>query len=67
MDCDGESLQVRVRDGSPVLPRASSGRASRTRAAGGWLWWRGLSSDWGVDPEPDGKHVWFVMREPTVR
>ena len=21
-----------------------------------------LSSDWGVDPQPDGKHVWFVLR-----
>jgi hypothetical protein len=21
-----------------------------------------ISADWGVDPEPDGKHVWFVLR-----
>jgi hypothetical protein len=21
-----------------------------------------MSDDWGVDPEPDGKHVWFVIR-----
>ena len=61
VECDGDALQVRVRDGSPVLPaRRSAGQGEE----GG----RGLalvdtmSSDWGVDPQPDGKHVWFVLR-----
>jgi hypothetical protein len=57
----GDALQVRVRDGSPVLPAR---RAADDRDEGG----RGLalvdtlSSDWGVDPQPDGKHVWFALR-----
>jgi anti-sigma regulatory factor (Ser/Thr protein kinase) len=61
VDCDGDALQVRVRDGSPVLPAR---RAADDRDEGG----RGLalvdtlSSDWGVDPQPDGKHVWFALR-----
>jgi anti-sigma regulatory factor (Ser/Thr protein kinase) len=61
VDCDGEALQVRVRDGSPVLPAR---RAADDGDEGG----RGLalvdtlSSDWGVDPQPDGKHVWFALR-----
>jgi anti-sigma regulatory factor (Ser/Thr protein kinase) len=61
VECDGDALQVRVRDGSPVLPaRRSAGQGEE----GG----RGLalvdtmSADWGVDPQPDGKHVWFVLR-----
>jgi len=61
VDCDGEALRVRVRDGSPVLPAR---RAADDGDEGG----RGLalvdtlSSDWGVDPQPDGKHVWFALR-----
>ena len=61
VDCDGDALQVRVRDGSPVLPAR---RTAEQEAEGG----RGLalvetlSVDWGVDPQPDGKNVWFVLR-----
>jgi anti-sigma regulatory factor (Ser/Thr protein kinase) len=61
VDCDGDALQVRVRDGSPALPAR---RTAEQEAEGG----RGLalvetlSSDWGVDPRPDGKNVWFVLR-----
>ena len=61
VECDGEGLQVRVRDGSPVLPVA---RTASATAEGG----RGLalvdtlSADWGVDPDDDGKHVWFRIR-----
>ena len=61
VECDGEVLQVRVRDGSPVLPAR---RTAEQEAEGG----RGLalvdtmSVDWGVDPRPDGKNVWFVLR-----
>ena len=61
VDCDGDALQVRVRDGSPVLP-------ARRTAGHGEEGGRGLalvdtmSADWGVDPQPDGKHVWFVLR-----
>ena len=61
VDCDGEALQVRVRDGSPTLPEP---RDAGQDAEGG----RGLelvanlSAAWGVDPEDGGKHVWFVLQ-----
>jgi hypothetical protein len=61
VDCNGDELQIRVRDGSPAMPAP---RAAQQNDEGG----RGLalvaemSADWGVDPEPDGKHVWFVLR-----
>ena len=61
VDCDGESLQVRVRDGSPVPPERREADQSAEGGRGLALV-AGLSSDWGVDPAPDGKHVWFVMR-----
>jgi anti-sigma regulatory factor (Ser/Thr protein kinase) len=61
VDCDGEALQVRVRDGSPTLPEprdagqdAESGRGLELVA--------NLSAAWGVDPEDGGKHVWFVLQ-----
>ena len=63
VDCDTSSgLQVRVRDGSRVMPRP---RDAEVWEEGG----RGLSlvemlsDDWGVETEPgDGKQVWFVLR-----
>lgn len=61
VECDGSGLQVRVRDGSRDLPEP---RHPSFNDEGG----RGLelvdllSSEWGIDPRPDGKHVWFVLR-----
>jgi anti-sigma regulatory factor (Ser/Thr protein kinase) len=61
VECDGDALQVRVRDGSSNLPE-------RRHALDGDEGGRGLelvanlSAAWGVDPVPDGKHVWFVLR-----
>ncbi len=65
VDCDGEGLHVRVRDGSPTPPVP---RVARDGAESG----RGmslvdlLSSTWGVDPVADeqgsGKEVWFELR-----
>lgn len=62
VDCDEHSLQVRVRDGGPALPR---------RRAVGMLDENGrgltlldlVSECWGVDPDPDGKTVWFRLRD----
>lgn len=61
VDCDGETLQVRVRDGSTTMPSSrlagfgdENGRGLALVAA--------MSEEWGVDPAPDGKHVWFVIR-----
>jgi anti-sigma regulatory factor (Ser/Thr protein kinase) len=61
VDCDGETLQVRVRDGSPAMPTPRD--AMQTDEGGrGLALVKTISADWGVDPEPDGKHVWFVLR-----
>lgn len=61
VDCDGHELQVRVRDGSATMP------APRQAAVGdedgrGLALVEAMSDDWGVDPCPDGKYVWFVIR-----
>ncbi|MGH8892783.1 MAG: ATP-binding protein [Actinomycetes bacterium] len=62
VDCDGEVLQVRVRDGSPTLPERRTAR--RTDEGGrGLELVANLSAAWGIDPEPGGKHVWFVLRD----
>lgn len=61
VDCDGEALQVRVRDGSPALPVPREAALTAENGRGMALL-RDISADWGVDPEPDGKHVWFVIR-----
>ena len=65
IECDGEGLHVRVRDGSSVAPTAAS--AGQDDESG-----RGLSlvqlisSTWGVEPVADdygvGKEVWFELR-----
>lgn len=65
VECDSEALRVRVRDGSPALPRP---RVAGVDAEGG----RGmtlvdlLTDTWGVEPVVDdhgpGKAVWFQLR-----
>lgn len=61
VDCDGDALQVRVRDGSASLPSRREATTSDENGRGLQLV-ADLSSAWGVDPEPNGKHVWFVLR-----
>ena len=61
VDCDGEQLQVRVRDGSPAVPAPQEAAQSDENGRGLALV-AALSDDWGVDPEPEGKYVWFVIR-----
>ena len=57
----GPVLRVEVRDDSPAVPQR---RAAGLLEEGG----RGLglvaslSSDWGVQPSPPGKVVWFELR-----
>lgn len=61
VDCDDDSLQVRVRDGSPTMP--SPRDAARDAESGrGLELVQTISDAWGVDPAPDGKNVWFVIR-----
>ena len=65
IECDGEGLHVRVRDGAPGAPVVRQGDEE---AEGG----RGmslvdlLSDTWGVEPVADahgvGKQVWFELR-----
>jgi anti-sigma regulatory factor (Ser/Thr protein kinase) len=61
VDCDGDALQVRVRDGSPTMPTPRDARQTEENGRGLALV-KTISSEWGVDPEADGKHVWFVLR-----
>jgi anti-sigma regulatory factor (Ser/Thr protein kinase) len=61
VDCDGEQLQVRVRDGSPAVP-APQEAAQSDENGRGLVLVAELSDDWGVDPDPEGKYVWFVIR-----
>lgn len=61
VDCDGDGLQVRVRDGGSTMPEPRDATQSDETGRGLALV-RTISADWGVDPEPDGKHVWFVLR-----
>jgi len=61
LDCDGEALQVRVRDGSDRLPSPRSAGMSDESGRGLQLVER-LADDWGVERTGDGKHVWFVIR-----
>jgi anti-sigma regulatory factor (Ser/Thr protein kinase) len=64
VDCDGEALRVRVRDGSPSLPELRHAQQVDEGGRGLELV-ANLSQDWGVDPVEDGKHVWFVLRKPA--
>ena len=60
VDCDEATLQVRVRDGSPMLP-APRDAASGDENGRGLALVAEMSADWGVDTEEDRKHVWFVI------
>lgn len=55
-----EGLRVEVRDGSPVSPAFSM--LDPTAVTGrGLLLVSAVADRWGVDPEPHGKVVWFVV------
>ena len=68
IDCDGEGLHVRVRDGSPVLPRARDADDEDENGRGLTLV-ELLTSTWGVEPVADehgtGKQIWFELRRPA--
>ena len=65
IDCDGEGLHVRVRDGAPAVPvpRDAGNDAENGR---GMSLVDLMSDTWGVAPVADehgvGKEVWFELR-----
>jgi anti-sigma regulatory factor (Ser/Thr protein kinase) len=60
VDCDGAFLQVRVRDGSPSLPTPrAAGQADENGR--GLALVAAMSHEWGVQPDTDGKLVWFML------
>ena len=68
IECDGAGLHVRVRDGSPVPPRARDADDDAENGRGLTLV-ELLTSTWGVEPVADehgtGKQVWFELRRPA--
>ncbi len=60
VDCDGERLQVRVRDGSSELPTPRDAEKGDENGRGLALV-AAMSDEWGAEPDPDGKYVWFVF------
>lgn len=68
VDCDGSGLDVRVRDGSSVLPvpRTPGPDAETGR---GFVLLDSLSERWGVVEQVDeagGKEIWFRLRVPEA-
>jgi anti-sigma regulatory factor (Ser/Thr protein kinase) len=61
--CRGTSgMQVRVSDGNPAAPTArDAGPGDQSGRGVGIV--DMLSDAWGVDPTPNGKTVWFRLRE----
>ena len=57
------TLEVKVRDTGPAVPTTDHVEPERLDAEGG----RGLflvdllASTWGIEPEPEGKTVWFRL------
>ena len=62
VDCDGERLQIRVRDGSPALMPEPRDAGAGEEDGRGLALVAAMSDSWGVDPVPDGKYVWFVIQ-----
>lgn len=66
IECDGEGLRVRVRDGSTTLPQARNA-LSGDEGGRGLTLVDLLTDTWGVDPVEDehgiGKAVWFELRK----
>jgi anti-sigma regulatory factor (Ser/Thr protein kinase) len=60
--CDESGgMQVRVSDGDPGSPTPNTADVDDESGRGMALVDM-LSDDWGVDPTPDGKAVWFRLR-----
>jgi anti-sigma regulatory factor (Ser/Thr protein kinase) len=64
VECDGTFLQVRVCDGSRTLPAPRAAGQGDENGRGLALV-ATMSDDWGVEPDADGKLVWFVLHGGT--
>jgi anti-sigma regulatory factor (Ser/Thr protein kinase) len=65
IECEGDGLRVRVRDGVPELP-LRQGRGDEAEGGRGMPLVDLISDTWGVEPVVDdygtGKEVWFELR-----
>jgi anti-sigma regulatory factor (Ser/Thr protein kinase) len=61
VNLEGDLLRVEVADGSPALPRP---RRPGPEDLGGWglLLVESFARQWGAEPTPTGKVVWFTVR-----
>ena len=69
IECDGEGLHVRVRDGSTEPPVVAH-RGEQAESGRGITLVDLLSDTWGVEPVEDeygaGKETWFELRRPST-
>jgi Histidine kinase-like ATPase domain len=57
----GAYLMIQVRDRDPHLPRLPAAPAATAVGGRGLLLIAALSSDWGIEPQPDGKIIWAAL------
>lgn len=60
LDSSASRLRVEVRDSSRKLP-VLRGRGARATNGRGLMLIDSISSEWGAEPEGDGKVVWFEL------
>jgi anti-sigma regulatory factor (Ser/Thr protein kinase) len=61
VECTGDAIEIRVRDGSPQRPVRRVSTADETGGRGLVLV-DALSTSWGVDADPSGgKETWFRL------
>lgn len=60
VECTESAMEIRVRDGSPELPRRND-PDEYAQHGRGLVLVDVLSDAWGVDAGPDGKAVWFRL------
>ena len=58
LNLEGDLLKVEVTDGSPALPLLRRPRPNDAGGRGLWLV-ESLARQWGAEPTPTGKAVWF--------
>ena len=64
LDSTARRVRVQVHDGNSRLPVIATVPADATSGRG-LLLVRELASDWGIEPSPSGKAVWFELHCTT--